>query len=47
MLIALFNSDPNSDRRYELTITIKRKAPAKKPDATFVTPKQSPFAPRR
>jgi hypothetical protein len=47
--IAIFNSDPNIEKRYELGITIKRKSDApNKPDpAKHPATKQSPFAPRR
>ena len=47
--IALFNSDPNTEKRYELGITLKRKsaAPGKPDPAKHPATKQSPFAPRR
>jgi hypothetical protein len=48
VLVALFNSDPNTDKRYELSITLKRAAPATRPDAAAPgAARQSPFAPRR
>jgi hypothetical protein len=49
VLIALFNSDPNSDKLYELSVTLKRKLPTLgKPDpARPPATKQSPFAPKR
>ena len=49
VVIAVFNSDPSTDKRYELSITLKRKPPALgttdpvRPSAT----RQSPFAPKR
>jgi hypothetical protein len=47
--IAVFNSDPNTDKRYELSITLKRKsaAPGKPDPAKHPATKQSPFAPKR
>jgi hypothetical protein len=48
VVIAVFNSDPNTDKLYELSITLKRKTAnplAAKPDASKQRP--SPFAPRR
>jgi hypothetical protein len=47
--IAVFNSDPNTEKRYDLGITLKRKAaiPAKPDPAKHPATKQSPFAPRR
>jgi hypothetical protein len=46
--IAIFNSDPNTEKRYELAITLKRKAPPAKPDpAKHPATRPSPFAPRR
>jgi hypothetical protein len=46
--IGVFNPDPNNDKRYELTITLKRKPRAAAPAAaTFAPPKPSPFAPRK
>jgi hypothetical protein len=47
VLIAVFNSDPNADKRYDLSITLKRKTPAGKPDTPLASRKPSPFAPRR
>ena len=47
--IAAFNSDPNNDRRYELTVALKRKTPPPpKPEAKAVEEsKPSPFGRRR
>jgi hypothetical protein len=46
--IGVFNPDPNNDKSYELTLTLKRKPRAAAPAAaTFVPPKPSPFAPRK
>ena len=49
VLIAVFNSDPNADKRYELSITLKHKtAAAGKPDPSkHPATRQSPFAPKR
>jgi len=46
--IAIFNSDPNTEKRYELAITLKRKSSAaSKPDpAKQPATKQSPFGKR-
>jgi hypothetical protein len=47
VLIALFNSDPNADKRFELSITLRRKpTPAGTPDPNKPA-RPSPFAPRR
>jgi hypothetical protein len=49
--IAAYNSDPNAERRYELSIALKRKAPPPpKPQeraATSTFAKSSPFKPKR
>ncbi|MBI4634843.1 MAG: hypothetical protein HY727_00705 [Candidatus Rokubacteria bacterium] len=52
--IAVFNSDPNAEKRYELTVSLKRKAPppsAKTAKAEADKPslfgKPSPFAPKK
>jgi hypothetical protein len=47
--IAAFNSDPNNDRRYELTVALKRKTPPPpKPEAKAAeASKPSPFGRRR
>ena len=47
--IAIFNSDPNTEKRYDLGITLKRKsaAPTKPDPAKHPATKQSPFAPQR
>jgi len=51
--IAAFNSDPNNDRRYELSVALKRKAPPppkpeeKAPESKFAAPKFSPFDRKR
>ena len=47
--IAIFNSDPNTEKRYELAITLRRKsaAPGKPDPAKHPATKQSPFAPKR
>lgn len=47
--IAIFNSDPNTEKRYDLSITLKRKsaAPTKPDPAKHPATKQSPFAPKR
>jgi hypothetical protein len=49
VLIAVFNSDPGADKRYELSITLKRKAPTiGRPDpARHPATRPSPFAPKR
>jgi hypothetical protein len=49
VLTAVFNSDPSADKLYELSITLKRKAPTLgKPDpARPAAIRQSPFAPKR
>jgi hypothetical protein len=49
VFVAVFNSDPNTERRYDLSITLKRKtaAPGKPDAAKHPATKQSPFAPRR
>jgi hypothetical protein len=49
VFIAVFNSDPNTEKRYDLSITLKRKsaAPAKPDPAKHPATKQSPFAPKR
>ena len=49
VFIAVFNSDPNTEKRYDLAITLKRKsASPNKPDpAKHPVTKQSPFAPKR
>ncbi|HEV8615905.1 MAG TPA: hypothetical protein VGU22_10470 [Methylomirabilota bacterium] len=49
--IAVFNPDPNSDKRYELTLTVKRKPPPPPPPgskpAAAPAAKASPFAAKR
>jgi hypothetical protein len=46
--IGLFNPDPNSDKSYELSITLKRKGrAAAAPAATVAQAKPSPFAPKK
>jgi len=47
--IAVFNSDPSTEKRYEVSITLKRKSasPTKPDPAKHTATKQSPFAPRR
>lgn len=45
--IAIFNSDPNTDKRYELGITLKRKSSDPGKPEPGKTARQSPFAPRR
>jgi hypothetical protein len=46
--IGVFNPDPNSDKSYELAITLKRKGrPAPHAAATSAQAKPSPFAPRK
>jgi hypothetical protein len=49
VFVAVFNSDPNTEKRYDLSITLKRKTPAPgKPDAAkHPATRQSPFAPKR
>ena len=49
VFVAVFNSDPNTEKRYDLSITLKRKtaAPGKPDAAKHPATKQSPFAPRR
>lgn len=49
VLIAVFNSDPNSDKRFDLGITLKRKAavPGKPEPPRHPGTRQSPFAPKR
>ncbi len=49
VFVAIFNSDPNTERRYDLAITLKRKSPAPgKPDpAKDPATKQSPFSSKR
>lgn len=49
VFIAIFNSDPNTEKRYDLSITLKRKsaAPTKPDAAKHPATKQSPFAPKR
>jgi hypothetical protein len=49
IFIAVFNSDPNTEKRYDLSITLKRKtaAPGKPDPAKQPATKQSPFAPKR
>jgi hypothetical protein len=48
IVIAVFNSDPNADKLYELSVSLKRKGPLPgKLDPTKPAARQSPFAPRR
>lgn len=47
VLVAVFNSDPNADKHYDLSITLKRKTPASQPDSPVAARTPSPFAPRR
>ena len=49
VFIAVFNSDPNTEKRYDLSITLKRKSasPTKPDPAKHPATKQSPFAPKR
>jgi hypothetical protein len=48
VLVAIFNSDPNTEKRYELAVTLKPKAALGKVDAgKQAAAKPSPFAPRR
>jgi hypothetical protein len=49
VLIAVFNSDPNADKRYELCITLKHKTagPGKPDPSKHPATRQSPFAPKR
>jgi hypothetical protein len=49
VFIAIFNSDPNTEKRYDLTLTLKRKSatPTKPDPAKHPATKQSPFAPKR
>jgi hypothetical protein len=49
VFIAIFNSDPNTEKRYELGITLKRRSaiPPKPDPAKHPATKQSPFAPKR
>jgi hypothetical protein len=48
VVIALFNSDPNTEKRYDLAVSVKSKGPAPGKDpAKPAAPKPSPFAPRR
>lgn len=48
IFIAIFNSDPNTEKRYDLGITLKHRSAAPKPDPTkHPATKQSPFAPKR
>lgn len=49
VFIAIFNSDPNTEKRYDLSITLKRKSatPTKPDPAKHPATKQSPFAPKR
>jgi hypothetical protein len=48
ILVAVFNSDPNSEKRYDLAITLKSKTPPPgAAKAAAAAPKQSPFAPKR
>jgi hypothetical protein len=49
VFVAVFNSDPNTEKRYDLAITLKRKSatPAKPDPAKHPATKQSPFAPKR
>ena len=49
VMIAIFNSDPNTEKRYDLGITLKRKsaAPPQPDPAKHPATKQSPFAPKR
>ena len=49
VFIAIFNSDPNTEKRYDLSVTLRRKsaAPGKPDPAKHPATKQSPFAPKR
>ena len=47
ILIAVFNSDPNTEKRYDLSITLKSKTPAPGASKQSAPAKQSPFAPKR
>lgn len=49
VVVAIFNSDPHADKRYDLGITLKRPTPPPgKPDpARHAAVRQSPFAPKR
>ena len=49
IFVAVFNSDPNTEKRYELGITLKHRAvaPAGPESGKQPAAKQSPFAPKR
>ena len=50
VLVAVFNADPNSDKTFELSVTLKRKTPPpgkSDPSKPAAPAKQSPFAPKR